>query len=786
MDWSPSVSVDDSEAFATTSDSNTNNNGLIDIYCSQQRREYVDPHLADRIADLCTLKLQQSSSGRHHSLLRHDPANHPLTIMLHRIRMQAFMRPVMAGYLHHHHNQFQQQQEQQQQHQQQQQSMMFEQEMSAPQPQGYDWGQEASLNSTQMSTALSFDMLLGMGSSQSPVSAASTLSGTSSSSAMDDAEQAMLGFGQPQQHHPLSSIPLVSFTGDYSAASSGSSDESFQHQGHNLSQELSHHTTSISLSSIPSSPSTPLSQQQPLAMVAALPHQTYYELLMAANPNEPLSQLLSTSATTMTSPSFSVTSSSATSTLSQGPQPSYAVLDTSIPASLTVSVPSTEGSSMGVPLLSVGSNFAMPNFPGGSGPTTHSPQQTIPLTTKEIMDALSGQFPIQPMAPSTSELPVTDVVSEPILSDILTVNKSAVPSIASVLLPTYSAASMQYSESIGTEFPLSEPSENTNTNAADPKREPTATYREGAAGTGESSINVSTAEPQQKQEESWDSDCNMQSPPAAHHHDGDDKDSSVIVDSTVENQEGNQEVNMDVDLVDLADISLLSPPSSPSKSNSRSPKRTKSSPTSRRSSRAQTRRSRAKSEAGSFAVSHDTLGSTPEDAPEDAIRTSKRRRASDDDASSSCSSPESSPPSPRTPPAILESHCTVHQRSIQNHEVPSDQMVEQQEKKAFELDSKRPKKESEGDATVSKNSDIAAVVDGESPGSQTADGARENAGVLSPSLLARYPTRHSTRILRRTSGRLQSVASCGANTHHHHVNGGEPALLTTTSKATAA
>ncbi|KAF9400063.1 hypothetical protein BGX21_005076 [Mortierella sp. AD011] len=735
MDWSPSVSVDDSEAFATTSDSNANNNsnnsGLIDIYCSQQRREYIDPHLADHIADLCTLKLQQSSSGRHQSLLRH-----------------AFMRPVMTGYLHHH-SQFQQPQEQQQQEQQQQ-------EVSAPQPQGYNWGQEASLNST----ALSFDMLLGMGSSQSLVSDVSTLPGASSSSTMDDTEQAILGFGQPQQHHPLSSIPLVSFTGDYSAVSSGSSDDSFRHQ-----------TTSISLSSIPSS-SAPLSQQQSLAVVAALPHQTYYELLMAANPNEPLSQLLSTSATTMTSPSFSVTSSSTASALVQGSQPSYGVLDAPIQASLTLSVSSTEGFSMGVPLSSVGSNFAMPNFPGGSEPTAHS-QQTIPLTTKEIMDALSGQFPIQPMTPSSSELLVTDVVSEPILSDTLAVDKSAVPPITSVLSPTYAAASMQGSESIRIDFPLAEPSEDVNTNAHDQENEPVT--------IGEPPINVSTAGPLQKQDESWDPDSNMQSPPPTHHHDRDDKDSSATINNTVENQDGNQEVNMDLD---LADISLQSRPSSPSKSNTRSPKRTKSSSTNRRSSRTHTRRSKATHEAESFTVSHDTRNSTLGDAPEDTSRTPKRRRVSDDDTSS-CSSPESSPPSPRTPPATLENHCTIHQRSIQNHEVSSDQMTEQQ-REAFELDSRRSKEGCEGDCTVIENPNIAAMADSKNPGSQTSSEAQDNAGILSSSLLTRYPTRQSTRILRRTSGGLQSVASCGANTHHRHVNVGEPALLTTTSKATAA
>ncbi|KAG0347507.1 hypothetical protein BGZ54_004892, partial [Gamsiella multidivaricata] len=76
MDWSPSLSVDDNEAFASAPSSSdptvsiASNSSLMDIYYSQQRREYVDPHLTEHLADLCILKLQQASSGRHQSLLR--------------------------------------------------------------------------------------------------------------------------------------------------------------------------------------------------------------------------------------------------------------------------------------------------------------------------------------------------------------------------------------------------------------------------------------------------------------------------------------------------------------------------------------------------------------------------------------------------------------------------------------------------------------------------------------------------------------------------------------------
>ncbi|KAF9103420.1 hypothetical protein BGX27_010594 [Mortierella sp. AM989] len=738
MDWSPSVSVDDSEAFATTSDSN---NGLIDIYCSQQRRD-----------------------------------------MLHRIRMQTFMRPLMTGYLQHH-NHFHQQQEQQQQQQQQQQSITFEQEMSEPQSQGYDWGQESSLNSTQMNTALSFDMLLSMGSPQSSVSAAPSLPGASSSPVLAEAQQGLHSFAQPQQLHHLSSIPLVPFTSEYSVSSSGSSDDPFRHQS-----QLSHHPTSISLSSIPTSPSTPTLSQ---AVVAALPHQSYYELLMAANPNEPLSQLLSTNATSMTSASFTVTSS-ATTALSIGPSSAYAVLDASVPASLAVSVNAPEQSSMEVPrteqlLSSAASSFAISNLPGASGLSTHSPQQTIPLTTKEIMDALSGQFPIQPVTPSISEMSTGKSVAEPVLSDQLQVCKSAVPSTTLVLLPIYSTVSMRNSQSIHPSTPLVEAVENSNTSVVDSAGESTTLCSGNKLETVKASADLSTAGSQQTQEEPWDSDCHMLSPPSNHKHDEDDGDTSAVIDSTFESQGIAQEASI-VALVDLADISLLSPPSSPSKSNIRSPKRTKSSPTNRRSSRAQTRRSRSKSEAGSFTSSLGTIASNAEDDQDNAIRTTKRRRSSDEDVSS-CSSPESSPPSPRTPPALLDSHCTIHQQSIREHEASPDQEIEQRQGKVFELDSKRPKTQIEDNPTMGKNTDCSGntiVANVDDFNSQIPERSQVDAGILSPSLLARYPTRQSTRILRRTSGKLQSITSCGVNTHHHHVNGGKPALLTNTSKATAA
>ncbi|KAF9435053.1 hypothetical protein BGZ76_006978 [Entomortierella beljakovae] len=740
MDWSPSVSVDDNEAFSTTAD--LSNNSLIDVYC-QQRREYIEPHIADRIADLCTLKLQQASSGRHHSLLRHVQ----LTCMLHRIRMQAFMRPVMTGYLHNNSQyQHEQQLQQQQQHQQHQhQSLAFEQDLSSQQPQGYDWSQESSLNSTN----LSFDMLLGMGSPQSSVNSTNSL--PVSTTASISSEQGLLGFVQPHQHHPLSSIPLISFTGEYATSPS---EESFQHQGHTLSQGLS---TSMSLSSIPTSPSQHLAQQ-PLAVVSTLPHQTYYELLMAANPNEPLSQLLSTNVTTST-----------TGILSEESSSGYAALDASMQTSLEVPVASDtslEGSHAEQMLSSVNSNFAISSFQSAPG---HSHQQTIPLTTKEIMDALSGQFPIQPVTPSA-----------PDMSQEFSTSKSTVLSSTQILTPVFIPSTTQESDSMSPSIPECVKSENVEVN-----EEPTST-------SSSNVVNIAivsdepTVDTQVKQEVTRGADCDMQSPPPSYHHEGDESDTSVTMDSLSETHEPTKELNMDVDLADLADITLVSPPSSPRSSN-RSPKRTKSSPTARRSPRAQTRRSRAKSEAEPVIASNvEAAASATDNSFDSNIRTTKRRRASDEDASSSCSSPESSPPSPKTPPATLESHCSIHQRPMQNDEIYIDQSTEQQAVKELELDSKRPKTESGNKIKEIKEPFCSENDNGQSQSLQTADGVQEDAGILSPSLLARYPTRHSTRTLRRTSARLQSGASCGANTHHHHSNNSEPALLSTSSKATAA
>ncbi|KAI1306969.1 hypothetical protein EDD11_004645 [Mortierella claussenii] len=774
MDWSPSVSVDDSEVFSSTTDitlassSPSTTSSLIDIFCSQQRREYVDPHLTEHIADLCMLKLQQASSGRHHSLLRQVQ----LTCMLHRIRMQAFMRPVMAGYLHHHHHQ---------QHQQQQQQVAFEQDMSASQP-GYEWAQDSSLGPNQMASALSFDMLLNMGA-PSTVSSASSVSGSSASSDLLETDQSMFVLSQPQQHHSLSSIPLVSFPSDYST---GSSDVSLQ-QGQSISQDLSHHPTSISLSSIPASPAVPsLAHQQLLSAVGMIPQQTYYELLMAANPNEPLSQLLSTSATTITSAASE--SSSA-----------YAILDSSLPESIrVVSASSLEESSMDGPrvehiLSPVAATFALAAFPVASGPATSvqepAHQQTVPLTTREIIDALSGQFPIQPVSSTATEAHPADVVIVE-QSVLRKDSKVALAVTTSPMSSTLAAASPEDPTSVLSSIQSAESLNDSRTCKPEVPSMDAPKLLKQKFEESEVIVAAPTLYSQPRHDESWDSDNDMLSPPPLCHQDDEDESlAATTVEKNVDSQAGIRESSVDID---MADISLSSPPPSPSKS-TRSPKRTKSSPSGRRPSRPQTRRSRAKSEQESLmARLHAVQETVPEHVQDNLARTMKRRRASEDDTSSSCSSPESSPPSPRTPPPLSESHCAMQQSSGQGQENCVNQLLEDQQQhrhselgKEHELDSsKRSKIGPDVVDHMRKSSEPTTglvVVEG-----MSAEAGQGDAGVLSPSLLTRYATRQSMRILRRTSSRIQSATSCGANTHQHHANVSEPALLSSSSKVTAA
>ncbi|KAG0032477.1 hypothetical protein BGZ81_010824 [Podila clonocystis] len=155
MDWSPSLSVDyynhPSPYSSTDNTSSADNEGASDSttmldFC-YPNRDYGDS--SERIANMTLIKLQRASAGRQQCLLRQVQ----LTRMLHRIRFQAFLRPVL-GY---------------------DPSGAFDQDLSSPptldtseahsplDPIRYEWDQE-SLGPSQLASALSLDMLLSMGS----------------------------------------------------------------------------------------------------------------------------------------------------------------------------------------------------------------------------------------------------------------------------------------------------------------------------------------------------------------------------------------------------------------------------------------------------------------------------------------------------------------------------------------------------------------------------------------------------------------------------------------------
>ncbi|KAF9084935.1 hypothetical protein BGX29_002259 [Mortierella sp. GBA35] len=877
MDWSPpsptslsspesSMSVED--AAATDNPANpdlasSHDNNLIDIYYSHHQqhhqqqqhnsyqhyhqhlqREHIDPHLTEHIADLCIQKLQHPSSGRQNSLLRQVQ----LTCMLHRIRMQAFLRPVMAGYHHHYHQQQQQQlllQQQQQQHQQQehqqqlqlqfqqeqqhlQEQQAFDQEMSShpdydqqqelqQQPMGnaasaYEWSQEpssSSLGSNQLASALSLDMLLSLGSpltsSSSPLTSMSSGSVVGSSMTpipdptmfdfyASQQQQQLLQQQQQQQHlHSLSlsSIPLVSLAEEYS--------------------------TSIPSATPASSPLVlSTQQQQPLVNASHLPQQTYYELLMAASPNEPLSQLLSTSAATMTSTCFTATPSSSiptsvalssSSALPVDHSSAYTALDavsavssSPIPSTASGSMTTVEAPSAEQILSSVASAYSMSPFPLGPSidgqqqqqqqhHNHQQQQQTVPLTTKEIMDALSGQFPIQPVMTAT----VTEAVSPTVASIVLSATAAtsdATTTVTSTAPDNHNAsdATEECVEATVSSAPLSLDDKDTASTHRTETVAPSAAVESGTASewmpvvaaviaplsegpaVSNAGINIRLRQEQQQQqqqhqEESWESDVDVLSPPSlVYAQDTDDESSGPTASlSSVTSPSAHMDLEM-------SEMTLTSPPLSPSRG-PRMLRRSKSlaagglagqsndgnnATSQRRKSRRISRRYQALSESSSFgarldtSIESETLDSEYEEHYQQdeqqqqqvTTMSPKRRRPSDDDASESpCSSPESSPPSPRTPPpsSTLPSLATTNDVELNHHGgIVVGYTID------HELDpSKRLKvKEVQADA-----------------GAQG-----EDAGVLSPLLLTRSPKRQSSRLLRRTSGRLQQPGHAAAAT----------------------
>ncbi|KAI8350107.1 hypothetical protein B0O80DRAFT_138019 [Mortierella sp. GBAus27b] len=770
--------------------------------------------------------------------------------------MQTLMRPAMSGYLSHHRQQLQTQN-----HQPVQQQLAFDQDMSAQQPsapleparEGYEWEQETGFCPSSMNPALSLDMLLGMGPSQTAVPIAA-----SPSQGMLEEEQNMYDLARSQQQqHSLSSIPLVSFANEYPAASLDSATAPMDPY---KQQEIA-----MSLSSIPSSPavSVSMSQHQQLPAVASLPQQYYYELLMAANPNQPLSQLLSSSATAMASQPFTVTSSSIPA--SPDMPPAYSVLDTSAPVMVSSSsIPdgTSVDSSNGL-LGSVAPTYAIESFPVDSSSSTlgsqqqqqqqqeqqqqqqqqQQEQQTLPLTTKDIMDALSGQFPIQPVTPSAEPIAMDSTeLSNAEAQQESNVDDEMEPSVLSMVSGSSPVSSVSST-------PVA-------TSLQDPTAVPTATQsvdsveclNSSKSATPDSAISVAMdsssteatpvaameiasetlPQPQGKQEEqrSEDNDCYMMSPPALCHHEEEKMQLGAILaameDKAADNsQEQHAVADMDMD--------MTSPPPSPTRTVRLSKRNSKgsSSTITRRtsSSRPQTRRSRTKTEPEN-PVSMEPHATDSVNHADDmeggsrASRASKRRRGSVDDmatpsaTSSACSSPESSPPSPKTPPPLSDNqNAVVHHQVSATGQDDQDHVLHHKhalESSAFDDDAEPPKRcksqrgstctaveTSENDMAGTLTTTAMAVADSEN----TKKEGSEDAGVLSPSLLTRYATRHSTRILRRTASATAATestapvtgpsgrkASSVTSTSCASVSGSEPGLLNNSGsrKATAA
>ncbi|KAF9282073.1 hypothetical protein BGZ68_006222 [Mortierella alpina] len=706
----------------------------------ERRADWTDPRLLEHVLNVCMHKLQRVSYGRHECLSRQVQ----LSCMLHRLRMQSF--------------QLQQQQLQQQ-------PLVFDQDMSSLHSldsiSAYDWAQAATLGPNPLSSNLSLDMLLSMGSSNG-----SSDSSTSSSSTNDVDQPDIFNLGPlPQQQNSLSSIPLVPFSGDYSATVGSSSP--------------------IALSSIPSL-STSSSQDQPLTTATALPQQTYYELLMAANPNEPLSQLLSTSATTMSPPSYTTASPSQSRPALEHPS-AYAVLDSPVSSFATASSSSAPTLvSQNIPSADqISTSFPVATIPISSA--SDAQQQTVPLTTKEIMDALSGQFPIQPIPSSQLDLAVPVAEPSPMQMS-LPVNTERAPYHSTSQVPS-STVALSASEIAS---PLSPPLSDTNVAAAvlaairavesfshggSTSDNPTATDdtasngRLGTVSTVDATAPLLTSaaldlEKVTKKLADMAADGHTSStrPLLVSHVTGVDaaSDSAIPEDHSrvsIVNNSSSESVPEPEEIFDMP-TTMPSPMPAPARGSARSRKSGRTPALQRRSLRASNRPYKARNV-------HSHSREDYEDVHDEDEHSSKRARSSDEEASSSsCSSPESSPPSPKTPPPLADNHSTVHEhdahhvpgiKSLDSDHVP-DHLLSHHDH-GDELKSlKRPSHKAceEGvDAQTPKLKKKKKVVrlrttqsmDGEEPGDES------DAGILSPSLLPRYSssqmtTRRSARISR--------------------------------------
>ncbi|GJJ72568.1 hypothetical protein EMPS_04926 [Entomortierella parvispora] len=349
---------------------------------------YPDPGLRDHLASLCILKLQRASTGRTHSLLRQVQ----LTCMLHRMRMQSFLQVASSSSLPSSSSDLSQADitgsfpfstsfsqsafsfENEYAH--------FAQDSGAP---DFQWDQD-SMDSS-LASSLSLDLLLSMGASQNAADSAAAASvSAAAASMMDTDQQGLFNLGQ------LGSMSFGSFSEDYpqgvpvvaaaDACVSSScpppipspsalpSLSSPALAGSQCSPMIEVASALLPPTAASSSSSLLIPSSLPLA-ASSNPQPSYYELLMSAGQTEPLSQLLSTNAASISSPTFLVAS--------KGDE---ALSNTPMADKIDIS----SGHANDTP-----STYNLAAFPLSAG----SSQRTVPLTTREIMDALSGNFPSQ-------------------------------------------------------------------------------------------------------------------------------------------------------------------------------------------------------------------------------------------------------------------------------------------------------------------------------------------------------------------------------------------------------
>jgi len=427
---------------------------------------------------------------------------------------------------------------------------------------------------------------------------------------------------------------------------------------------------------------------------------------MAANPNEPLSQLMSTTAATIASSSFTAPAS-----ISTPPAPpsslehssSYSLLDGSVPRASTAStadMPRAEDV-----LTSVATTFVLSNYATAGPAVASDALGSIPLTTREIMDALSGQFPIQQ--------------------------------------------------------PQSLPSMYSSQHAAE------------TSAMADNIVGAIDNEEQTSDSEEWQGDSDMMSPPAQDYHneqEGPTETALVVVDSVRNGQETNspmegQERDQDQEMEDMG---CMSPPLSPTTS-SRA-RRTSMSPRSKRLSRSTARRQSDPSESIDQLLADSCAAIESMPSTEDPVGNHKRRRLNVEEGSTSpCSSPESSPPSPKTPPPQSEIPAAVQGQSLSEDldQQPRDEELDHEKRLKSEL------------SEVAQVAQVAQLVEDvvdslKSMAPTTANLMEaEDAGVLPPSLLARYPKRQSTRILRRSHGPMPSNNFSPQDTEAHLLSTGK-------------